>query len=271
MSALRRSGPDRMAKSGSAAREFVALLRARTEPFFVRERRNSPAFRREIEGPGAPALHRAWDVAYYAEKLRRARYDFDAEELRAYFPLERVLRGAFDVLESLYGVTIEARADVATWDSSVRAFAIREAEGRVGSIFYVDVTPRETKRDGAWMDGLVTRRRRGAAPQRGLRRQLHPAARRQARAPHPPRGRDHVPRARPPRPPRLEPRVEILSQAGTNVARDFVELPSQLAENWCWEREALGLREALPHRRADPETSSSRRCARPGRFAQRTT
>jgi oligopeptidase A len=150
-----------------------------------------------------------------------------------------VLRGAFDVLESLYGVTIEARADVATWDSSVLAFAVREAEGRVGSIFYVDVTPRETKRDGAWMDGLVTGV--GEAP-------LHsevfvgnftpPLGDKPALLTH----REvettfhelgHLVH-------HASSRVQILSQAGTNVARDFVELPSQLMENWCWEREALG-------------------------------
>ncbi len=228
---------DRMAKAGAAAREFVALLRRRAEPFFVRENEELAAFRREIEGDGAAEM-KAWDVAYWAEKLRRARFDFDAEELRAFFPLEEVLRGAFGVLESLYGVTIEARPDVATWDPSVRAFAVREGDGRVGSVFYVDVTPRETKRDGAWMDGLITGT--GDAPFHSevfVGSFTPPVGDKPALLTH----REvettfhelgHLVH-------HASSRVPLLSQAGTNVARDFVELPSQLLENWCWEREAL--------------------------------
>src|SRR5262249_10843210 len=72
---------DRMAKSGAVARRFVKTLRDRTQPFFERENAELRAFRHELEGPGAPPLA-PWDVAYYAEKLRRARYDFDEEEIR---------------------------------------------------------------------------------------------------------------------------------------------------------------------------------------------
>ncbi|WP_437753834.1 M3 family metallopeptidase [Sorangium sp. So ce1389] len=240
---------DRMAKTGAEARRFVNTLRERTDPVFEREKEELAAFRREIEGPGAPPLA-PWDVSYYAEKLRRARYDFDDEALRPYFPLDRVISGLFEIAHRLYGVRISPWQGAPTWHPSVRAYRLLEADGAQSAAFYLDFLPREQKRDGAWMHGLVT----GApAPvEDGLAagedaRHLEVLA---GSFTPPVGGRPALLNHR-----EVETlfhefghmmhhassRVPIRSLAGTNVAWDFVELPSQIMENWCWEREALDL------------------------------
>jgi oligopeptidase A len=232
---------DRMAKCGDAARRFVQTLRERTEPFFARENEELAAFRREVQGPDAPALQ-PWDVGYWSEKLRRARFDFDDEALRPYFALDRVLQGVFAIAGQLYGVTIEPWEGAPTWHPDVRAYSIREESGAVAASFYADVFPREEKRDGAWMHGLIS-----ALGERGDGRHLEILA---ANFTPPVGGGPALLRHR-----EVETlfhefghlihhassKVDIRTLAGTNVARDFVELPSQIMENWCWEREALDL------------------------------
>jgi oligopeptidase A len=230
---------DRMAKTGTAARSFIEVLRQKTEAHFHRENAELLAFRRELEGPSAPELQ-PWDVAYYAEKLRRARFDFDEEELRPYFPLQGVLDGLFEIASRLYGVRVEPWEGAPVWHPSVRAFQVREPDGTVQAAFYVDVAPRESKRDGAWMHGIHT-----AIPGEGRHLEVlagnltPPLADRPALLSH----REvetmfhefgHLMH-------HSASRVPVRSLAGTAVAWDFVELPSQIMENWCWEREALDL------------------------------
>ncbi|WP_434042876.1 MULTISPECIES: M3 family metallopeptidase [Sorangium] len=238
---------DRMAKTGGEARRFVETLRARTEPVFEREKEELAAFRREIEGAGAPPIA-PWDVSYYAEKLRRARYDFDDEALRPYFPLDRVVSGLFEIAHRLYGVRIAPWQDAPTWHPSARAYKLIEADGAQSAAFYLDFLPREQKRDGAWMHGLVT-----GAPREDGRADGEDARHLEVLAGSftpPVGGRPALLNHR-----EVETlfhefghmmhhassRVPIRSLAGTNVAWDFVELPSQIMENWCWEREALDL------------------------------
>jgi oligopeptidase A len=98
---------DRMAKRGADAQRFVHELRERSELAFEREKRELLAFRRELEGPDAPALE-PWDITYYSEKLRTARFSLDEEVLREYFPAELAVQGAFTLAERLFGVRIEA-------------------------------------------------------------------------------------------------------------------------------------------------------------------
>ncbi|WP_437672908.1 M3 family metallopeptidase [Sorangium sp. So ce131] len=235
---------DRMAKTGAEARRFVGTLRARTEPVFEREKEELAAFRRELEGPDAPPIA-PWDVSYYAEKLRRARYDFDDEALRPYFPLDRVVSGLFEIAHRLYGVRIEPWQDAPTWHRSVRAYRLIEADGAQSAAFYLDFAPREQKRDGAWMHGLVT-----GVPQAGPGEDARHLEVLAGSFTPPVGGRPALLNHR-----EVETlfhefghmmhhassRVPIRSLAGTNVAWDFVELPSQIMENWCWEREALDL------------------------------
>jgi oligopeptidase A len=234
---------ERMAKRGDDARAFVRDLTARTRPFFDAENADLVKFRRELEGEGAPKLA-PWDVGYYSEKLRKARYDFDDEQLRPYFPVDRVLGGLFSVVERLYGVRVHARNDAAVWHESVRCYRLEDQGGRTIGGFYVDLFPRESKRGGAWMSSFVTG---GPAPDGTF----HPHLGLFCANVSPPVGGDpallthqevetlfhefgHLMH-------HCLSEVEVKSLAGTAVAWDFVELPSQIMENWTWEREALDL------------------------------
>lgn len=231
---------DRMAHDGRRARAFVDDLIRRTEPAFAREKAELAAFRRELEGDAAPPLA-PWDVAYYAEKLRKARTRFDEEELRPYFAFERVLEGAFSIAGVLYGVRFEPWDEAPVWHPSVRSYRVVDAaDGAWLAGIHVDPYPRETKAGGAWMAGLLTR---GATE--ADRRHVAVLA---TNSTPPVGGNDaalthqdvetvfhelgHLMH-------QCLSRAERRSQAGTNVAWDFVELPSQILENWCWEREAL--------------------------------
>lgn len=232
---------DRMAKDGAQAMTFVADLTERTEAFFERERAELQAFRRELEGASAPELA-PWDLAYYAEKQRRARYDFDEEALRPYFSLPSVVRGLFETAERLYGIQIISARGVPVWHSTVEAFEVRDGGALLGR-FYADFFPREEKRGGAWMNGLITGEVRhdrstphlalistnvtppiGDQPALLTHREVETLFHEFGHLLH-----------------HLLSRVEVRSLGGTNVAWDFVELPSQIMENWCWERAALDL------------------------------
>lgn len=228
---------DRMAKTGAEARRFVSELRRLTERFFAEEREALEAFFRE-HGEGAETLS-PWDVAYWAEKQRKARYDFDDEALRPYFPADRVVDGLFETVRRLYGVTFQPRADLPTWDPLVKAYAIEDADGTFLGAFYVDLYPREDKRGGAWMNQLHTGA--GNEPHLGLicANVQPPVGERPALLNHDEvetlfHEFGHLMHL-------LLSKVDVRSLAGTHVAWDFVELPSQIMENWTWEREALDL------------------------------
>lgn len=230
---------DRMAKTGKDALAFVTMLRDRLKPGFERENAELAAFAKAHGhvGPLEP-----WDVAYWAETQRRALFDFDEETLRPYFPLDRVTRGLFEVAASLYGITIERDVSAKVWHDDVTAWSVVDKDGQRLGGFYLDLFPRETKRDGAWMAGVVDR-----LP--GTKHELENVA--------VVVGNVTPPRA-PGQPALLNHRevetlfhefghmmhhvlseVAIRSLAGTRVVSDFVELPSMIMENWCWEHEAL--------------------------------
>ncbi len=236
---------DRMAHAGERAQRFLEDLKHKTEPYFEKENASLVEFARQSE-------LQPWDIAYYAEKQRAALYDFDEEALRPYFPLESVIQGLFEIVRRLYGITVLEKEGVPGWDPHVKYYEIHDQSrprGRqlVGA-FYADWFPRENKRGGAWMDNLIT-----GLPHGDRQEQDYPD-------PHlgmicgnlTPPGED--------RPSLLThrevqtifhefghllhhclTRVELRGFAGVNVAWDFVELPSQIMENWTWEREALDL------------------------------
>jgi oligopeptidase A len=233
---------DRMAHSGDRALGFLEDLKGKTERRFHEENQELLAFRRSLEGPNAPELA-PWDVAYYAEKQRTALYDFDEEALRPYFPMKSVVDGLFELVHRLYGIWVEEEPGVPAWDAAVHYYNVRDEEGVFLGGFYADWYPRENKRGGAWMDGLIT----GGPVTDGFRPHLGlicgnltpPVGGKPALLTH----REvetifhefgHLLH-------HLLSRVEIRSLAGTSVAWDFVELPSQIMENWCWERQALDL------------------------------
>jgi oligopeptidase A len=235
---------DRMAKTGEHARAFVSQLEARTRPAFERETQELDAFRRaalggQDVGPMAP-----WDVAYWAEKQRKALYDFDEELLRPYFAAESVLEGLFEIAGRLYDIAIEPW-DAPGWDAGVRTYKVRSrARGEELGAFYVDLYPRESKRAGAWMAGLITGGPRESgtfSPHLGLfcANVSAPLNGRPALLTHDEvetlfHEFGHLLH-------HLLSRVPVRSLAGTHVAWDFVELPSQIMENWTWERDALDL------------------------------
>jgi oligopeptidase A len=225
---------DRMAHKGERALAFLDDLRQKTERRFREENRELVAF--------AGHELQSWDISYWAEKQRAALYDFDEEALRPYFPLGRVVDGMFNFFGRIFGIGIIEEKGVPAWDPEVRCYAIqdRATETHLGS-FYADWYPRENKRGGAWMDSLITGDPAHGKPHLGLicGNLTPPLDGRPALLTH----REvetifhefgHLLH-------HLLSRVEVRSLAGTNVAWDFVELPSQIMENWCWEREPLDL------------------------------
>ncbi len=235
----------RMAKSGTQARTFLEELHRLIRPAFVRECRELEEFKARETGATVARLA-PWELGFWAEKLRRERYDFDEEQLRPYFPLPGVQAGMFEIARRVFGlrVTELPAGSVETWHPEVKFYEVHDGAGRHLGSFYADWHPRESKRGGAWMNYLIT----GGPRADG------------SRAPHlglicgnltPPNGTQpallthhevetifhefgHLLH-------HLLGEVAIKSLNGVNVAWDFVELPSQIMENWCWERESLDL------------------------------
>jgi oligopeptidase A len=227
---------DRMAQNGANAKTFIGELTEKTLAAFEREKQELADFAASL---GAKLPLAPWDVGYYVEKLRKARFELDEEELRAYFPAERALQGAFDVAQRLYGVTIEKVEGAPVWDPSVTTHVIKDEQGARLGIFHVDLYPRENKRGGAWMHGLLasvppapnlavfccnSSPPSGGKPSLLLHRDVETLFHEFGHLLH-----------------HCLSRVSVRSLAGTRVAQDFVELPSQIMENWCSERDALSL------------------------------
>ena len=236
----------RMAKTGARALGFLEEFQARAAPAFARECRELEEFKARKTGAPLPSRLAPWEVALWAERLRREKYAFDEEILRPYFPMAGVIAGLFELAHRVFGLQVRecAAGTFETWHPEVKFYEMHDRRGRHIGSFYADWHPRESKRGGAWMGSLIT-----GGPIAGG-----------GRAPHlgyicgnltPPNGA---------RPALLTHRevetvfhefghlihhllgeVEIKSLNGTNVAWDFVELPSQIMENWCWERASLDL------------------------------
>jgi len=231
---------DRMAKHGQRAKEFIDDLQVRSKAAFDQENQELRAFARSIGGPETLA---PWDVGYYSEKQRVALYDFDEELLRPYFPLDSVLSGLFQLVNRIYGIDVEVVDNLPVWHETVRVYRVRDSDGSELGLFYADLFPREEKRDGAWMNHFITAERTGDSWTRhvgGIFGNLTPPlgdtpsllGHREVETIFHELG--HLLH-------HLLSRVEVRSLAGTSVAWDFVELPSQIMENFCWEREALDL------------------------------
>ena len=235
----------RMAKNGAQALAFIEDLHRKVKPAFERECLELEEFK--AQQTGRPVARLApWELGFWAEKLRKSRYDFDEEQLRPYFPLPGVLAGMFEIVCRIFGVQVtELSAErVEAWHPEVKFYEIHDAAGRHVGSFYADWHPRESKRGGAWMNYLIT-----GGPQPDGKRAPHlglmcgnltpPAGDRPALLTHHEvetvfHEFGHLLH-------HLLGEVEIKSLNGVNVAWDFVELPSQIMENWCWERESLDL------------------------------
>nr|WP_250646405.1 oligopeptidase A [Pseudomonas oligotrophica] len=230
----------KMAESPEQVLGFLRDLAVRSKPFAEKDLAELRAFAAE---QGLDDL-KSWDTGYYAEKLRQSRYSLNQEELRAYFPIDKVLAGLFAVVQRLYGIEIVELEDFDAWHPEVRLFEIREHGEHVGRFFF-DLYARANKRGGAWMDGARDKRRDAAgrlvAPVANLVCNFTPpVGERPALLTHDEvttlfhefgHGLHH-----------LLTRVEHAGASGINgVAWDAVELPSQFMENWCWEPEGLAL------------------------------
>ncbi len=235
----------RMAKTGANALAFITDLQGRAAAAFARECQELEAYKTRETG-SKPAPLAPWEVSRWAEKLRQAQFDFDGEVLRPYFPMDRVIAGLFDLVGRVFGLSVVERpmGEVETWHPEVRYYDLFDARRRHLGSFFTDWHPRESKRGGAWMNSLIT----GGPDATGVR------------VPHLGLMCGNMTPASGGQPALLIHRevetifhefghlihhllgeVEIKSLNGTNVAWDFVELPSQIMENWCWERESLDL------------------------------
>lgn len=219
----------RMAKNGATAARFVDSLTEKFEKHFRAEWRELVDFARQNGLLGADEKLPPWRIAYVSEKLRAARYGFDPEQMRPYFPLESVMSGMFEICGTLYGLKISkfaGKSDV--WREGVETYEVRDAGGRTLGIFYADFFPNRQKRAGAWMNLLS--QRDASSPALGVI------------AANITEGADGEP-------PLLSvDEVETLfhefghlvhfflmdsEEVGLrDVAWDFVELPSQIMENW---------------------------------------
>lgn len=232
----------KMARTPAEVLAFLRDLAVRARPYAQRDMAELREFARDELDMGDLE---AWDLAYASEKLRQARYSFSDQEVKQYFPEDRVLAGMFRVVDTIFGVNIrESQAPV--WHPSVRFYDVLDCDGGIAGQFYLDLYARPAKRGGAWMDDAINRRRHGAHVQ-------HPVAyltcnfsapvetdgiRRPALFTH-----DevttlfhefghglHL----------LLTRVDVPGVSGLDgVEWDAVELPSQFMENFCWEWDVL--------------------------------
>ncbi len=231
----------KMAEGSAQVLEFLRDLAARSRPAALRELEELRRF--AADTCGAAELE-AWDIPYYSEKLRQARYAFSEEDLRPYFPERQAVNGLFEVVRRLYGLEIVPLPDADVWHPDVRFYEIRDADRQVRGRFYLDLYARAHKRGGAWMDECIVRKKRGAelqVPVAYLTCNFSaPVGDRPALFTHNEvitlfhefgHGLHH-----------MLTKIDFPSVAGINgVPWDVVELPSQFMENWCWERAALDM------------------------------
>jgi oligopeptidase A len=224
----------KMASSPQQVVEFMRELSRRARPFAEKDLAELREFARtEL---GIDDLQ-SWDVGYASEKLRQQRYAFSDQEVKQYFPEDAVLPGMFKLVETIYGLQIKA-AKAPVWHEDVRFFDIRNVQGQLVGQFYLDLYARNSKRGGAWMDDVITRRRLASGIQTPVAylncNFSPPVGGKPALFTHDEvitlfhefgHGLHH-----------LLTEVEDLGVSGINgVEWDAVELPSQFMENFCWE------------------------------------
>jgi peptidyl-dipeptidase Dcp len=229
---------ENMAKNPAAV---FKLLDQIWKPSRQMARKEAGELQAMIDQEGGTFKLQPWDWWYYAEKLKKAKYELDDEILRPYFKLENVRDGAFEVAHKLYGLQFVERTDIPVYRPEVKVFEVREADGRTVGLLYTDYFPRPSKQSGAWSSTFRTQ----------SARQGHfiiPLVSNNGNFSLPAGGRPSL---------LTFEEVTILfhefghalhdllsnctyeALAGTNVARDFVELPSQIMENWAAEPEVI--------------------------------
>ena len=244
----------RMAKNGQSAVDFTEKLHALVEPHFLKDQQGLKQYVAD-KSKSEIRLLEPWETGYWVEKRRQEEYDFDSELLRPYFSVDHVMAGMFEIATKIFGIRIEQRETVfggdkdgavQVWHEDCLYYDVFDDEsGELLGSFYADWHPRQGKSGGAWMNTLKT----------GL-----PAMNGNPRDPHIALMVGNMTKPVGDHPALLDHRevetifhefghllhhllgdVEIKSLSGMNVPWDFVELPSQIMENFCWDRQTLDL------------------------------
>jgi len=231
---------DNMAKTPAAVYDLLHQL---WTPALARAKAERAELQKMVDDEGGDFELAAWDWWYYAEKLKKAKYDFDDEALRPYFELNRVREGAFMVANKLFGITFVPRPDLPKYHDDVQAFEVKDADGSHVGIYYVDYFPRASKRGGAWMTAFRKQSRQGGVERSPVICNVSNVSK---------------PTADKPALLSLDEVATLFHEfghalhgllsdctydrlSGTAVARDFVEMPSQVLENWAFEPEVLAM------------------------------
>ena len=231
---------ERMAEKPKTVADFLERIYSIAYPAAKDEVRELAKLAKELDN--IDELN-SWDSSYYAEKLKKIKYDFDEEELRPYFKVENVVEGLFKVAEKLYNITFAEVKNVPVYNEEVKVYELKDKDGSHLGLLYVDLFPRETKRSGAWMTNFKTQ-----GYENGEIRRPHVAI------------VANLTPSTDKNPSLLElNEVRTLfhefghalhgllsdctykTLASPNVYWDFVELPSQIMENWVMEKQALDL------------------------------
>ncbi|NJB72782.1 peptidyl-dipeptidase Dcp [Saonia flava] len=231
---------ERMAKTPEKVYDFLNELLEKAKPAAEREFKQLQDYAKELDG--IDQLQK-WDGSFYSEKLKQKLFDLDDEKLKPYFKLENVITGVFKVAEKLYGLNFKEVFDIDKYHEDVKTYRIYDKKGDFISLFYADFHPRPGKRGGAWMTSYKTQ-----YVQNG--NNIRPHISNVCNFTKPTESK-----------PSLLTFNEVTtlfhefghglhgmlantiypSLSGTSVYWDFVELPSQILENWCYEKEALEL------------------------------
>lgn len=239
---------ERMAKTPEKVLEFSNDLLEKAKPAAEREFENLQRFAKELDG--IEQLEK-WDGAYYSEKLKQKLFSLDDELLKPYFKLENVIQGAFTVANKLFDLNFEEINTIDKYHEDVITYKVSDINGDLVAIFYADFFPRAGKRNGAWMTSFKPQSKKN-----GLNERPHVSIVCNFTKPV-----LSVTKGSTTRKPSLLTFNEVTtlfhefghalhgmlanttypSLSGTSVFWDFVELPSQVMENWCYEKEALSL------------------------------
>ncbi|SEG20650.1 M3 family metallopeptidase [Flavobacterium urumqiense] len=231
---------ERMAQNPEKVKLFLDDLLVKAKPAAEREFAELTAFAKELDD--IDHLEK-WDGAYYSEKLKQKLFNLDDEKLKPYFQLEKVLKGAFTVAQKLYGITFTEIFDIDKYHDEVTTYEVKDENSELVAIFYADFFPRKGKRNGAWMTSFKSQYIKDGINER----------------PHISNVCNFT------KPTETKPSLLTFNEvttlfhefghglhgmlanttypslSGTSVYWDFVELPSQIMENWCYEPEALAL------------------------------
>lgn len=231
---------ERMAESPSKVMEFLDNLLKHARPVAEKEVQELATYSKSI---GGPEKLEKWDFAYYSEKLKKEKFAIDDEMLKPYFKLENVIEGVFEVAGRLYGLKFKPLKDVEVYHSDVKVFEVLDEENRHTAVFYADFFPRPGKRNGAWMTSFRDQKKVDGVD-------IRPHVSIVCNFTKPTESK-----------PSLLTFNEVTtlfhefghalhgilangkyeSISGTHVYWDFVELPSQVLENWVYEKESLDL------------------------------